>query len=160
MQKEIAEQCNSTDLHQCISVHQVYDSVSYICRSVFHHAIHVDHYTAERQPLSAGCWLGTLPQLLPHAPERPLPGPPSLSAASVTMLQSMTARAASFRAGSMHDALAPPSSVPSIDRFSSMSSWGASCSSPGSCHGSDSSPVGSCTAGDCADIVVARTRTL
>lgn len=142
--------------HQCISIHKAYHSLSYICRSVFQHAIHVTYHMAEWQPLSAECRSQTLPRLAPHAPERPLPGPPSLSAASVTMLQSMTARAASFRAGSMHDALTPPSPVPSIDRFSSMSSWGASCSSPGSCYGSGSSPLGNCTAGDCASIVVAR----
>lgn len=41
----------------------------------------------------------------------------------------MTARAASFRADSMRDAYSPPSPVPSIDRFSSMSSWGGSSAS-------------------------------
>ena len=48
------------------------------------------------------------------------------------MLQSMTARAASFRADSMQDTYSPPSPMPSIDRFSSSSSWGGSSASPSS----------------------------
>ena len=107
-----------------------------------HDAREVQHHTAE---VCAACRLVTLSQL---CPERPLLGAPSLSAASVTMLQSMTARAASFRGGSIHEVMTPPSPIPSIDRFSSVSSWGASCSSPGSCHGSCSSPLGHFTAGD------------
>ena len=104
------------------------------------------------------CRSNTLSHLAPHAPERPLLGQASLTGASVTMLQSMTARAVSFQAGSLHNALAPPSPVPSIDRFSSMSSWGASSSSPGSCHGSCSTPPHNCTAGDCTNIMFARPR--
>ncbi|KAL0054111.1 hypothetical protein WJX82_004019 [Trebouxia sp. C0006] len=45
---------------------------------------------------------------------------PMQSAASVTMLQRMTARAASFRPDSMREAYSPPSPLPSID---SSSSW-------------------------------------
>ncbi|DBA65736.1 TPA: hypothetical protein ACH3X2_002777 [Trebouxia sp. C0005] len=54
---------------------------------------------------------------------------PVQSAASLTMLQSMTARAASFRPDSMPEAYSPPSPLPSIDRFSSTSSWDGSSTS-------------------------------
>lgn len=54
---------------------------------------------------------------------------PVQSAASVTMLQCMTARAASCRPDSMREAYSPPSPLPSIDRFSSMFSWDGSSTS-------------------------------
>lgn len=140
--------CMGTRSSLCIIIWRPGTRNCLICRAVHHHAPGVDQHTAELQPLCADCRSDTLSQMAPHAPEISLLGPPSLSGASVTMLQSMTARAASFRAGSMHDAMTPPSPVPSIDRFSSMSSWGASSSSPGSCHGSYSSPLANTTAGD------------
>ncbi len=63
---------------------------------------------------------------------------PMQSAASVTMLQRMTARAASFRPDSMREAYSPPSPLPSIDRFSSMSSWDGSSTSRSSSSNSSS----------------------
>ena len=63
---------------------------------------------------------------------------PVQSAASVTMLQCMTARAASFRPDSMREAYSPPSPLPSIDRFSSMSSWDGSSTSHSSISNSSS----------------------
>jgi len=63
---------------------------------------------------------------------------PMQSAASVTMLQRMTARAASFRPDSMREAYSPPSPLPSIDRFSSMSSWDGSSTSHSSSSNSSS----------------------
>ncbi|DBA96520.1 TPA: hypothetical protein ACH3X1_015398 [Trebouxia sp. C0004] len=63
---------------------------------------------------------------------------PIQSAASVTMLQCMTARAASFRPDSMQEAYSPPSPLPSVDRFSSMSSWDGSSTSHSSSSDSSS----------------------